>query len=160
VEGPFDGSTLVKILRPDLGKVWQYRPSTRRILEGAWTQGEEAVPGYPPALLFRDIPGYPRDRRVLGALFSSPTRLALTLGLDEREISTKQEMVAACRKKLATVKLVPPVMVETGPVAENVLEGADVDLLAFPVPRHHELDGGRYIGTANCVSRAIPTTAG
>ena len=47
VEGPFDGSTLVKILRPDLGKVWQYRPSTNRILEAAWSAGEEVVPGYP-----------------------------------------------------------------------------------------------------------------
>lgn len=46
VEGQFDGSTLVKILRPDLGKVWQYRPSTRRILEEAWSQ-DELVPGYP-----------------------------------------------------------------------------------------------------------------
>jgi hypothetical protein len=46
VEGQFDGSTLVKILRPDLGKIWQYRPSTRRILEDAWSQ-EELVPGYP-----------------------------------------------------------------------------------------------------------------
>jgi UbiD family decarboxylase len=111
--------------------------------------------GHPPALLFQDIPGYPRDRRVLGALFSSPKRLALTLGL-EGDIATKQEMVAACRKKLATVSLVPPVMVKTGPVAENVLEGADVDLLSFPVPRHHELDGGRYIGTANCVITRDP----
>jgi hypothetical protein len=47
VEGQFDGSTLVKILRPDLGKVWQYRPSTRRVLEEPWSQGDEIVPGYP-----------------------------------------------------------------------------------------------------------------
>jgi hypothetical protein len=46
VEGKFDGSTLVKILRPDLGKVWQYRPSTRRILEDVWSQ-DELVPGFP-----------------------------------------------------------------------------------------------------------------
>jgi hypothetical protein len=47
VEGPFDGSTLVKILRPDLGKIWRCRPSTRRILEEPWSQGDELVPGYP-----------------------------------------------------------------------------------------------------------------
>lgn len=46
VEGQFDGSALVKILRPDLGKVWQCRPSTRRILEEPWSQ-DELVPGYP-----------------------------------------------------------------------------------------------------------------
>src|SRR5947199_10768436 len=50
--------------------------------------------GYPPSLLFRDIPGYASDRRVLGALFSSPNRLALTLRLVD-EISAKQEVVTA-----------------------------------------------------------------
>ena len=31
---------------------------------------------------------------------------------------------------------------------ENVDRGKDVDLLKFSVPKHHEYDGGRYIGTA------------
>jgi hypothetical protein len=47
VEGTFDGSTLVKILRPDLRKVWQYRPSTKKIVEEPWTQDDELIPGYP-----------------------------------------------------------------------------------------------------------------
>ncbi len=47
VEGPFDGSALVKILRPDLGKIWQFRPSSHKILEEPWPHGEELVPGYP-----------------------------------------------------------------------------------------------------------------
>lgn len=47
VEGIFDGSTLVKILRPDLGKIWQYRPSTRKIFEESWSQSDELVPGFP-----------------------------------------------------------------------------------------------------------------
>jgi hypothetical protein len=47
VEGDFDGSKLVKIFRPDLGKIWQYRPSTRRVLEEAWSPTDELVPGYP-----------------------------------------------------------------------------------------------------------------
>ncbi len=110
---------------------------------------------YPPALLFHDIPGCANDRRVLGALFSSPKRLALTLGLTET-ITSKMEMVTACRKKLAKVGLVPPLMVETGPVAENVQRGAAIDLLSFPALRHRALDGGRYIGTANCVITQDP----
>ncbi|HKF44723.1 MAG TPA: hypothetical protein VKG01_16615 [Thermoanaerobaculia bacterium] len=52
VEGTFDGSTLVKILRPDQGKVWQYRPSTKKLLEEAWEQGDELLPGYPLEPLF------------------------------------------------------------------------------------------------------------
>jgi hypothetical protein len=47
VSGSFDGSELVKVLRPDLGKVWQYRPSTRKLIESAWSPTEELVPGYP-----------------------------------------------------------------------------------------------------------------
>ena len=111
--------------------------------------------GFPPALLFRDIPGYPGDRRVLGAQLVSPKRIAITLGLPT-EISNRQELAAACRRKLATMNLVPPALVKTGPVAANVLEGSDVDLLSFPVPRHHELDGGRFIGTAHCVITKDP----
>ena len=47
VEGDFDGSKLVKVFRPDLAKIWQYRPSTRRILEATWSPTDEIVPGYP-----------------------------------------------------------------------------------------------------------------
>ena len=47
VAGVFDGSELVKIVRPDLGKIWQFRPSTRRLIEMPWTPMEEIVPGYP-----------------------------------------------------------------------------------------------------------------
>ena len=47
VEGDFDGSKLVKIVRPDLAKVWQFRPSTRKILEEKWEPTDEIVPGYP-----------------------------------------------------------------------------------------------------------------
>jgi len=44
VEGEIGGSRLIKILRPDLGKVWQFRPSTRRVLEEKWDPSDEIVP--------------------------------------------------------------------------------------------------------------------
>jgi hypothetical protein len=47
VEGTIDGGPLVKILRPDSKKVWQFRPSSNRILEEPWSQGDEIVPGFP-----------------------------------------------------------------------------------------------------------------
>jgi hypothetical protein len=47
VEGVIDGSQLVKIARPDLGKVWQYRPTTKKLFETAWGPQDEIVPGYP-----------------------------------------------------------------------------------------------------------------
>ena len=40
----------------------------------------------------------------------------------------------------------PPRVVERGPVQQNVLTGADVDLTRFPAPLWHEDDGGRYLG--------------
>ena len=36
-----------KIVRPDLKKAWQFRPSTRRTFESAWAPTDEAIPGYP-----------------------------------------------------------------------------------------------------------------
>lgn len=47
VEGVIDGSRLVKIARPDLRTVWQFRPDTRKIFETAWGPQDEIVPGYP-----------------------------------------------------------------------------------------------------------------
>ncbi len=47
VNGVIDGSPLVKIMRPDLRKTWQYRPRTKRILEETWSPTDEIVPGYP-----------------------------------------------------------------------------------------------------------------
>ena len=49
VTGTVDGSEVVKIVRPDLKKSWQFRPSTKRIFESPWSPTEEAVPGYPLA---------------------------------------------------------------------------------------------------------------
>jgi hypothetical protein len=47
VSGTLDGSKLVRVLRPDLGKIWQYRPTTKKLYETAWTPRDELVPGYP-----------------------------------------------------------------------------------------------------------------
>lgn len=47
VEGTIDGSKLVKIARPDLRKLWQFRPATKKLFETAWGPQDEIVPGYP-----------------------------------------------------------------------------------------------------------------
>ena len=47
-------------------------------------------------------------------------------------------------------------IVKDGPIFENVVEGDAVDVLKFPVPRHHELDTARFIGTADCVITKDP----
>jgi UbiD family decarboxylase len=51
---------------------------------------------------------------------------------------------------------IPPNVVRNGPVLQNVDRDEQVDLLKFPVPRLHELDGGRYIGTDDLVIMRDP----
>ena len=79
---------------------------------------------------------------------SSPARLSSILRLPIQK--THQGLVEALRGKPAQWQAEAPkydaVDVSTGPVLENV-QKADVDLLAFPSPFWHEMDGGRYIGT-------------
>ncbi|MBI2918969.1 MAG: UbiD family decarboxylase [Chloroflexi bacterium] len=111
-----------------------------------------------PALLFDDIPGYPRGYRVLTLPTRSPSRIALTLGLPTTY--TINDIIQALREKVGEwmdrSKAFPPQQVESGPIFENVHQGTDVDLLKFPVPRWQEKDGGRYIGTGDVVVTRDP----
>ena len=101
-----------------------------------------------PALLFDEIPGYPKGFRCLYGMMGSPLRLSLTLGLDTAVSARRIDMLNAVRAKMKSFEPIQPREVNDGPVYENIMEGDDVDLLKLPVPIHHEHDGGRYIGTA------------
>ena len=48
----------------------------------------------------------------------------------------------------------------SGPILENVKSGDEIDMTLFPTPHWHELDGGRYIGTADCVITGEPEEGG
>ena len=102
-----------------------------------------------PALLFRDIPGYPADYSCLYGMLASARRFSLAMGIHEGgAMVSRQELLTAYRRKMKQIKPVAPRVVDDAPVLESTMEGDAVDLLKFPVPVHHELDGGRYIGTA------------
>ncbi len=113
-----------------------------------------------PALLFDKIKGYPEGYRVLTGSTSTPRRLAATLHLPG--VSSTRELVNLTRQRLNTWvdkhKDFSPRIVTTGPVLENIQEGDRVNLLQFPVPRFHEEDGGRYIGTGDAVITQDPDT--
>ena len=98
-----------------------------------------------PATLFEDIKGYPKGFRAVSGLSNSARRLALTLGFDDPKSGV--DVVLAYRNRMKHHTPIPPVVVANGPVLENVDRDADVNLWKFPVPRLHEKDGGRYIGT-------------
>src|SRR5438045_6319382 len=98
-----------------------------------------------PAVLFDEIPGYPSGFRILADANATRTRLALTLGLPI-EVQARPLMDHFLELTEQGRALAPRV-VKDGPVMENVLRGDAVDVLKFPSPQWHPLDGGRYLGT-------------
>ena len=121
---------------------------------GAITQMlTEGGKGKAPAILFDEVPGYPKGYRTLYGQFSTIKRVALTLGLP-LEYEHKADIVKAYHHVMTDMKLLKPKMVKTGPIFENVLEGDKVDVLKLPVPIHHQADTHRYIGTADmCITK-------
>ncbi len=100
-----------------------------------------------PAILWDNIKDYPKGFRVASLVMGTPARAALALGLDHT--AGKLEIVRAGAKKIREMKPIPPVEVPWGPVMENTMTGADIDMARFPVLLSHENDGGRYIGTGD-----------
>lgn len=113
-----------------------------------------------PALLFDRIKGYPEGFRILTCSIMNPTRNALTLGVPWD--GSEKTLFVALREKIpqwqARLHEFAPKVVKSGPLLENVQLGKDVNLFSFPVPKWHELDGGRYIGTGDAVITRNPDT--
>ncbi|MDP2719688.1 MAG: UbiD family decarboxylase [Dehalococcoidia bacterium] len=110
------------------------------------------------ALVFDNIKGYPAGSRVLTSSTSNAPLVALTFNLPPG--ASGLELIEVLRPKLQEWEHNSPnydyQYVKTGAIMENVLEGDRIDLLKFPVPKWHELDGGRYIGTGDAVITRDP----
>jgi 4-hydroxy-3-polyprenylbenzoate decarboxylase len=115
----------------------------------------EKSQGTAPALLFDEVPGYPKGYRTLYGQLSSIQRIALTLGLPLAH-KRKVDIVQRYHARMQDLKPLKPRFVNDGPIFENVIEGNAVDVLKFPVPRHHEQDKARFVGTACCVVTKDP----
>ena len=114
----------------------------------------------PPAVLFDDVPGYPTGYRTLFGITNSANRLALAVGM-EPGFDHPLEFIEAFRhhsKHVTDGALLDPRVIDPGeaPLFENQQTGDDVDIFSFPVPRFQDDDGGRYIGTADCVITQSP----
>ena len=107
-----------------------------------------------PAVLFDQVPGYPKGHRVLAKILTSVPRINIALGLpvDTTEIA----LVEYWRNYMKDTPSIPPTTVNGGPLLENVSTRDDVDILKIPTPRWHEHDGGYYIGTACMVIMKDP----
>jgi 4-hydroxy-3-polyprenylbenzoate decarboxylase len=99
-----------------------------------------------PTAIFDKIPGYPKGRRVLVNFFGGK-RMNMTLGFPTN--LSRVELSNAFLEDFEAAKPIPFQVVEKGPILENVQMGDQVNVLSFPAPLWHELDGGRYIGTGS-----------
>ncbi len=108
-----------------------------------------------PAMLFDEVPGYPKGYRTLFGMVSSLFRIAKTLGLPEDEINYMRVHENWFNKD-RDIRHIPPRFVTSGPVQQNILTGKQIDVLKFPVPRYHELDRNRYFGTCHAVIQKDP----
>ncbi len=113
-----------------------------------------------PALLFGDIRGYPKDYRILTCSLNTRRRIELTFNLP-KSLSVLN-LVQSMREKLPEwerrLQEFPYEVVESGPILENVRSGREIDLFEFPIPKWHEEDGGRYIGTGDAIITQDPET--
>ena len=110
-----------------------------------------------PAVIFDDIPGYPKGFRNIFGLLSSVRRISKTIGLSAKA-GSRIDLLQEWRDRVKDVRPIPPEVVTSGPVQTNVDTGDNIDLLKFPVPRLHELDGGRYFGTCAGIIQQDPDT--
>jgi UbiD family decarboxylase len=102
-----------------------------------------------PLLLFDAFEGFPRGYRVCTNSVRTPRRFALALGfpLDTHPV----DLVRLWRERRQRFQPLAPLVVDDGPVLECQQDGSAVDVTRFPVPRWHEHDGGRYLGTGDLV---------
>jgi UbiD family decarboxylase len=123
---------------------------------GALTETVSELIDEPPALMFDEIKDYPKGFRVLSIPTASRVRMAIALGLPPD--TPKMEIVRHAAQRMKHAPPIPPKEVATGPVMQNVMRDNEVDLLKFPVPKSHRMDGGRYIGTGDCFINRDPET--
>ncbi len=108
-----------------------------------------------PALLFENVKGYPKERRVLSNILSnSLNRIALTLGLP---LNLPALDMIRLTKDIYK-KRIPPTVVDEkkAPISENIVMGEEIDITKFPAPKMWHHDGGRYIGTGDAVITKDP----
>ncbi len=103
-----------------------------------------------PALLFENVKGY--NSPVLTSVYTTTERLSFIMGipLDSNLVDLMRLWVEKNEQKI------PPAWVDNGPCKENKMEGDEVDLFKFPVPKFYPKDGGRYFGTAHFVVTKDP----
>jgi UbiD family decarboxylase len=107
-----------------------------------------------PAVMFDEVPGFPRGHRIIANILTSILRVNLALGLAPE--TTEMEQIQWWRNYFKNASSKPTKVVNGGPLLDNVLEGKDVDIEKIPTPVWHEHDGGPFIGTGCLVVMKDP----
>ncbi len=107
-----------------------------------------------PAVMFDEVPGYPKGHRVIANILTSIPRVNIALGLPPQ--STEMEQIQWWRNYFKGAPSHPTKAVNGGPLLDNVLEGNDVNIEKIPTPVWHEHDGGPFIGTGCLVAMKDP----
>ena len=141
------------------GEVREVRGAHWELELGAIAELSYRLP-QPPALLFDDVVDYQGAGRILTGSTGSPRRLGHTLRLGDD--LDDAGVVAALRGKpsrwAAAAADHPVLPVDDAPLLANEVPADLVNLLDFPVPRWHEHDGGRFVGTGCFVVTSDPET--
>jgi len=102
-----------------------------------------------PMLLFDRFVGFPPGHRVVSNPLRTPRRFALAMDFPLN--AHPVELVRFWKERKAKMTTIAPRIVDDGPVLSFRQSGDEVDINAFPVPKWHPRDGGRYIGTGDMV---------
>ncbi|MEA2904349.1 MAG: hypothetical protein QOI12_1736 [Alphaproteobacteria bacterium] len=96
---------------------------------------------YPPVMLFENMKGCDPSHRIL-----CNVRVARFV-VGDLDLNAVKAYRSRPKEKSQPI---PPRLVNTGPVYENVIEGDAVNVNKLPTPKWHGGDGGNYVGT-ECV---------
>jgi UbiD family decarboxylase len=112
---------LFRWLDREVDKDWEIGAVTRLLFSGVSEQNRFGIG-------FSTIRGYPGTRVVVGVVGGSKRILSRVLGVepDAHQIHA--------RWSESQTKPIPPKLVTSGPCKENIIEGADVNLLKLPAP--------------------------
>src|SRR5258707_1498297 len=99
-----------------------------------------------PAVMFDEVPGFPKGHRVLANILTSVPRINIALGLPPQ--GSEMDLIRWWRGYMKDAPTHKPREVNGGPLLENVSAGKAVDIGKIPTPVWHEHDGGALIGTA------------
>jgi len=107
-----------------------------------------------PAVMFDEVPGYPKGHRVIANILTSVPRINVALGLPPE--ASEMELIQWWRNYMKHAPSHKPRQVNGGPLLDNVFEGEDINIEKIPTPVWHEKDGGPFIGTACLVVMKDP----